>query len=264
MLSMSFDKIEEEVRSISNELKELCFEAGQAIMDIYDRGLSDNAIIKEDGSPLTNADLSSNEIIIAGLNKLTPHIPVLSEESRNSFFGNSDCFWLVDPLDGTKEFINRNGEFTVNIALIEKGLPVFGFVYTPVLTKLYYGDVNSQTAMLYYGEKLKQAIPLQTKVMEKPLLRVLGSRSHQKQDTLDELLRGNKYTILQCGSSLKFCLIAEGKSDIYPRLGPTMIWDTGAGHAVLKAAGGSVKSLIGEELRYNPAQLMNPYFLARS
>ncbi|WP_019616571.1 3'(2'),5'-bisphosphate nucleotidase CysQ [Psychromonas ossibalaenae] len=231
--------------------------AGEKILDIYQRDFDIH--IKADSSPLTEADLAAHQIIAAGLAELTPDIPVLSEEDADIDWSVRQTwkqFWLVDPLDGTKEFINRNGEFTVNIALIEEGRPALAVVYAPVLGKLYFTD--KQHAYLTTAEKAN--IRLQ---VEKPTdtLKVVGSRSHPSPDLAEYLQKLGKHEMVAVGSSLKFCLIAEGSANIYPRLGPTMEWDTGAGHCVAEKAGAVVCNLDGQALRYNQKEsLLNPYF----
>jgi len=231
--------------------------AGKKILEIYQRDFA--VQIKADASPLTEADLAAHQIIVAGLTELTPEIPVLSEEDADidwSVRKNWQQFWLVDPLDGTKEFINKNGEFTVNIALIENGRPTLAVVYAPVLDKLYFTD--KQHAYLTTAEKSK--VRLQVKKPSKPL-KVVGSRSHPSPDLASYLDKLAEHELVAVGSSLKFCLIAEGLADLYPRLGPTMEWDTGAGHCVAEKAGAIVSQLDGQTLRYNQKEnLLNPYF----
>lgn len=231
--------------------------AGEKILEIYQRDFA--VQIKADASPLTEADLAAHQIIVEGLTELTPEIPVLSEEDANidwSIRQHWQQFWLVDPLDGTKEFINKNGEFTVNIALIENGRPTLAVVYAPVLDKLYFTD--KQYAYLTTAETSK--VRLQIKKPSKPL-KVVGSRSHPSPDLASYLDKLVEYELVAVGSSLKFCLIAEGLADIYPRLGPTMEWDTGAGHCVAEKAGAIVSQLDGQALRYNQKEsLLNPYF----
>lgn len=231
--------------------------AGNKILEIYHRDFA--VKMKADASPLTEADLAAHQIIVAGLAELTPEIPVLSEEDAGIDWSVRQHwlqFWLVDPLDGTKEFINKNGEFTVNIALIENGRPTLAVVYAPVLDKLYFTD--KQYAYLTTAEKTK--VRLQVKKPSEPL-KVVGSRSHPSPDLACYLDKLSAYELVAVGSSLKFCLIAEGLADLYPRLGPTMEWDTGAGHCVAERAGAMVSQLDGQALRYNQKEnLLNPYF----
>ncbi|WP_415226821.1 3'(2'),5'-bisphosphate nucleotidase CysQ [Psychromonas sp.] len=235
--------------------------AGKKILEIYQRDFE--VVLKADSSPLTEADLAAHQIIAAGLAELTPDIPVLSEEDADiewSLRKTWTQFWLVDPLDGTKEFINKNGEFTVNIALIEEGKPVLAVVYAPVLDKLYFTD--REHAYLTTADKAN--IRLQVSPPTE-ILKVVGSRSHPSADLAEYLTKLGPYEMVAVGSSLKFCLIAEGLADIYPRLGPTMEWDTGAGHCVAEKAGAIVCKLDGQALRYNQQEsLLNPYFEVKS
>ena len=235
-------------------------EAGTAILSVYD---GDHAVeYKEDKSPLTAADKASHEVIVAGLQNHFPEIPILSEESVEIPYEERkewSRFWCVDPLDGTKEFIKRNGEFTVNIALIEEGHPVAGVVYVPVQDKMYYGVSGEGCWVSEAGGE-----PIKVKVREanqKAGLTVVMSRSHPSPD-LEAYLQGIKVAeAMPVGSSLKLCVVAEGLADLYPRLGPTMEWDTAAGHAVVEAAGGTVLQPNGQALVYNKQNLLNPYFI---
>lgn len=241
------------------EVKEIAREAGAAIMDIY-RSDDFDVQKKADDSPLTKADLAAHNIICDGLRALDIQYPVISEESSNISWAQRKhwCrYWLVDPLDGTKEFIKRNDEFTVNIALIEKGVPILGVVYAPALDAMYTGERDRGA---FLNDK---AISVASRKSE--TLRVVGSRSHPSQETTDWLdALGKPYEMLGVGSSLKFCLVAEGKADIYPRLGPTNEWDTAAAHAVLGAAGGEVTTVAGAPLLYNQKEdYLNPHFIAR-
>lgn len=239
---------------------ELAIKAGDAILEVYATDFDVQE--KDDASPLTQADMASHHIIGRGLNDLTPDIPVLSEESGLPEFAERSQwhkYWLVDPLDGTKEFVNRNGEFTVNIALIEKNRPVFGVVHVPVKGKSYLGCAG-------YGAELRdfRSAPVKISVANASSqpARVVGSRSHRG-SSLDGFLENlGKYQLHPVGSSLKFCLVAEGAADIYPRLGPTSEWDTAAAQAVVEQAGGSVVTLDGNPLSYNSkAEILNPHFL---
>lgn len=241
------------------EVKEIAREAGAAIMDIY-RSDDFDVQKKADDSPLTKADLAAHNIICDGLRALDIQYPVISEESSNISWAQRKhwCrYWLVDPLDGTKEFIKRNDEFTVNIALIEKGVPILGVVYAPALNAMYTGERDRGA---FLNDKVISVASRKSET-----LRVVGSRSHPSQETTDWLDALDKpYEMLGVGSSLKFCLVAEGKADIYPRLGPTNEWDTAAAHAVLSAAGGQVTTLAGNPLLYNQKEdYLNPHFIAR-
>ncbi len=244
-------------------LKKISIEAGNEILKIYnDETLSKEVEQKSDNSPLTLADKASNKVIVKKLKDNFPDIPILSEEEKHVEYVERKQwkkFWLVDPLDGTKEFIKRNGEFTVNIALIDNGFPVFGIIYAPVTETLYIGDVLKKRAYkIVAGEK---EIPLV--VNNKQTDRVaVGSRSHSSLEEVDLL---NKYGVVETisvGSSLKFCMVAEGKADIYYRHGPTMEWDTGAGQAIVEASGGKVDNfLTGTRFGYNKENLLNGSFL---
>ncbi|RUO76973.1 3'(2'),5'-bisphosphate nucleotidase CysQ [Idiomarina seosinensis] len=241
-----------------DELQQIARDAGAAIMEIYNSDEFD-VQLKGDDSPLTKADLAAHRVICDGLSKLAVQYPIISEESADidwELRKHWHRYWLVDPLDGTKEFIKRNGEFTVNIALIEKGEPVCGVVYAPVLDAMYVGQ-RDKGAFL-------NGQPIQVEQQTPETLRIVGSRSHASQETTDWLEQlGKPYEMVPMGSSLKICLVAEGKADIYPRLGPTSEWDTAAAHAVLNAAGGSLKTTDGKALRYNQKEsFLNPYFIA--
>ncbi|MFO6423664.1 3'(2'),5'-bisphosphate nucleotidase CysQ [Motilimonas sp. KMU-193] len=232
--------------------------AGAAIMDIYQRDFAVQT--KSDESPLTEADLAAHQIIVKGLQALTPDIPILSEEAADISWQTRqqwNTFWLVDPLDGTKEFIKKNGEFTVNIALIHDNKPVLGVVYAPVLDKLYFAD--EQGAFLTHQGATRQLQVIAPAAGE--TIKVVGSRSHPSPDLAAYLERFNDYEMVPVGSSLKFCMVAEGIAHVYPRLGPTMNWDTGAGHCVAEQAGATVCQLDGSPLLYNHQEsLLNPYF----
>lgn len=236
--------------------------AGDAILAIYRQPFA--VEYKQDESPLTAADQGAHEVIVQALARLTPDIPVLSEESdaqtMQARLGWSR-YWLVDPLDGTKEFVSRNGEFTVNIALIDHGRPVWGLVYAPVLDRLWYGGKGVGAWRVADGKH--EAI--QTRPHEAgQAWRVVGSRNHLSQETLDYLAPFGEIELVSMGSSLKFCIIAEGGAELYPRLAPTCEWDTAAAQAVLEGAGGSVTQLDGSALAYNKPDILNPWFVARA
>jgi 3'(2'), 5'-bisphosphate nucleotidase len=240
---------------------EIARRAGAAILEVYASGDS-AAQSKSDSSPLTAADLRSHRLIVAALRELTPDIPVLSEEGAATPFGERSGwrrYWLVDPLDGTREFLARNGQFTVNIALIEEHTPVLGVVQVPVSDTAYQG-VTGVGAWRQTGSAARVPIRVQARAVDP--VRVVGSRSHRG-DSLDAFLeRLGTFELKPIGSSLKFCLVAEGSADVYPRLGPTSEWDTAAAHAVAAAAGAGVVQLDGEPLRYNDkAELINPFFV---
>ena len=239
----------------------LAVEAGAAILKVYNDPSSDfNIELKQDNSPLTIADKISHDIIFQGLTMLYPHIPVLSEEGKDIPYEerkNWDYYWCVDPLDGTKEFIKRNGEFTVNIALIHNHLPVFGVIYIPVQNLLYFGDDSMGSWKKVPGE---QAIAIKAEKKDKDWT-ALGSRSHADTDEEFVISRYPVTKLIMAGSSLKFCLIAEGKAQLYFRKGPTMEWDTAAGQAIACFAGCSMKLMSGETMHYNKPSLLNSSFL---
>jgi 3'(2'), 5'-bisphosphate nucleotidase len=234
--------------------------AGAAIMQIYDLGFAVQR--KEDNSPLTLADLESQRIIIEGLTEVTPDIPILSEESAQAPWNERRAWrelWVVDPLDGTREFVKRNGEFTVNIALVQEHEPVLGLVAAPAQGLLYWGGAGVGAFSHHRGAA---EIPIQVSTPQVPV-RVVGSRSHLSPETATYLARLKPHVMTGIGSSLKFCLVAEGKADLYPRFGPTSEWDTAAGQALLEAAGGHVTRLDGHRLRYNCREsVINGDFLA--
>jgi 3'(2'), 5'-bisphosphate nucleotidase len=245
-------------------------EAGTAILQIYAElqrnGTSATELgltHKDDGSPLTRADLAAHRIIAQGLARLTPAVPVVSEEDSLSmqFRLPTGEFWLVDPLDGTKEFLAQNGEFTVNIALVRDGVAVFGCVVAPVLALAYWG--GGSLGAWREGEGRTQAIRVAPPPAARPL-RVLASKSHMNAETRAFIDSLGPCELLQAGSSLKFCRLAEGAADVYPRLSPTCEWDTAAAQAIVEAAGGRVAQLDGAPLRYGKVQLLNPHFVASS
>ena len=236
--------------------------AGVEILEVYASG-SAAASTKKDSSPLTIADLRAHALIVARLAQLTPGIPILSEEAAETPFSERSGwqrYWLVDPLDGTREFLARNGQFTVNIALIEGHAPALGVVHVPVTDTTYLGRLGSGAWRARPGSP-DEAIHVAAHSTTP--LRVVGSRSHRG-DSLEPFLdRAGPHQLVPVGSSLKFCLVAEGAADVYPRLGPTSEWDTAAAHAVLVAAGGTVSQLDGAPLAYNArAGLINPHFVA--
>jgi len=243
-------------------VRTIAHEAGQVILRFYnDRH---DVATKADGSPVTQADHAAEAVILPALHHLTPGVPVVAEEEmaagrRPEIAGSR--FWLVDPLDGTKEFLNRNGEFTVNIALIENGRPILGVVYAPATGDLYAGAGPGTAVHWIEG---RHDYPIAARTPPAGGLTVVASRSHGDPGETDKFLES--YSVkerISCGSSLKFCAVASGKADLYPRFGPTMEWDTAAGHAVLLAAGGRVCAGTGEdELRYGKADFRNPHFIA--
>jgi len=246
---------------------ELALQAGAKALEIYHSDFASEQ--KADASPVTDADRMGEEIILAGLQKLAPEIPVLAEESASE--GDipdlGDEFFLVDPLDGTKEFIKKTGEFTVNIALVQNGRPALGVVYAPALGALYTGvkDMGAWIARLNQEGLVGPRKPIAARNVPKSDLVAVASRSHRSPETDEYLKEMRVKDFAAAGSSLKFCLIAEGKADIYPRFGRTMEWDTGAGQAVLEAAGGVVLTYPDKQiLAYGKKSrgFDNPYFIA--
>lgn len=249
--------------------------AGIAIMQVYDTVF--DVEYKDDKSPLTEADKLANDIINSYL--IPTEIPIVSEENKQIDFSirkTWETCWIVDPVDGTKEFVKRNGEFTVNIALVHLGDPILGVIYVPATKVLYYADVeksegfkaelNSHQTSI--EDILKVAKPLRPKQGDSNPIQVVGSRSHMSQETLDfmDSLKesGTQIEVVSKGSSLKFCLVAEGNADIYPRFAPTMEWDTAAGQAICNAVGVEVISMeTGKSLIYNKENLLNSFFLVK-
>ncbi|MGB0894432.1 MAG: 3'(2'),5'-bisphosphate nucleotidase CysQ [Parashewanella sp.] len=251
------------------ELRDIAIKAGSAILPVYSSYKQNKQLIgiriKQDNTPVTEADLLSHQVIETELRKQFPQWPILSEESNSIPWSERKkwhTYWLVDPLDGTKEFIAMNDEFTVNIALIHHGNPVAGVVYAPALSKCYFG-AQGLNAWVQHDQS-QDKLPISKKWQEVP--RVLVSRSHPSVAMEAYLASIDKYQLMSIGSSLKFCLLAEGHAELYPRLGPTCEWDTAAGHAVLNAAGGRVELFEKKQsLRYNQTNsLLNPFFIAGS
>lgn len=237
--------------------------AGKEIMTVYERNdFSGIVDFKADNSPLTLADTKSHQVIEAGLQEHFPQIPILSEEGKEIPYQtrkNWNTFWLVDPLDGTKEFIKRNGDFTVNIALIEENVPVLGVIYAPTHDLMYVG-VKGEGAFKQVGVQIETREKMRVNEKKEDLIAVV-SRSHataQDEQILETYKIAQKVSV---GSSLKFCLVAEGKADLYFRSGPTMEWDTGAGQAILEAAGGQMHKIDGQPFTYNKNSLLNSGFL---
>ena len=235
--------------------------ASEQILEVYETEF--DVEDKDDKSPLTAADLASHKAIVQGLSELTPDIPILSEESATAPFDerqNWQRYWLIDPLDGTREFVKRNGEFTVNIALIENNQAVIGVVYIPVSGCCYYA---SQSDGAFKLDEHGQSTKIQCRKTDISKLAVAGSRSHGSEEQQKFMAAvGEDAEIIAIGSSLKICLVAEGKVDIYPRFGPTSEWDTAAAHAVVSAAGGLVTDTAFNALEYNRKEsILNPHFL---
>lgn len=239
--------------------------AGKVILGYYGPGKSAGVRRKEDETPVTEADEAAETLILGALNTLTPHIPVVSEEAAAA--GeipdvSEGLFWLVDPLDGTREFLSHNGEFTVNIALIQHGEPIAGVVHAPALGMTWAGAGRGSATV---SEADQPAVPIEARAMPDEGAVVVASRRHGDPTELDAFLADYRVAEqVSAGSSLKFCLVASGKADLYPRFGRTMEWDTAAGHAVLLAAGGSVvEAESGEPLEYGKPGFENPFFIAR-
>jgi 3'(2'), 5'-bisphosphate nucleotidase len=252
-----------DIRALLDDVIRIAQDAGDAIMTVYSRPFETTA--KADASPLTEADLAAHHLIVARLAQLSPALPVLSEESGDAVMADRPTwqrFWLVDPLDGTKEFIKRNGEFTVNIALVDGERPVMGVVHAPALGITYAAAEGVGAFRL--ENAVRSAIRVSAHQPGSPW-RVVASRSHAGPDTEAFLARLGECELLSMGSSLKLCLVAEGKADIYPRLGPTSLWDTAAAQCVVEQAGGCVHDLGGKTLVYGAqAPILNPHFIAAS
>jgi len=216
-------------------------------MEIYERGTKAGA--KPDGSPVTEADIAAEAVILEGLETLAPCVPVVAEEavSAGKIPAACDRYFLVDPLDGTREFVSRNGEFTVNIALIEAGVPVAGVVYAPVLGVVYWGEGSKAFKASVDGGRLGESVGISAGSSQAKNLRILASRSHMDRATASLMKKVPGAEIVTVGSSLKLCWLAEGKADLYPRLSPTMQWDIAAGDAVLRSAGGTIVEAEGRD-----------------
>lgn len=258
-------------------LYDISVQAGKAIMDVY---IEEIAVeVKEDASPLTLADQRSHHVIVEGLQQLDELLPILSEEGSSIPYSERkqwDAFWLVDPLDGTKEFIKKNDEFTVNIALIKNGFPTLGIIYAPALDTFYFGQQGvgsfklEQASTVQFAddnELIEKSLPLQiVKPNKNETVRVVASRSHMSKETEafieEQKLQYAQVDVISAGSSLKFCLVAEGKAHYYPRYAPTMEWDTAAGQAIVEAAGGIVINYTHKgRIQYNKENLLNEWFL---
>ena len=239
-----------------DQVKDIAEEAGRAILKIYqqdDVGIQ----TKLDQSPLTQADLASHDIITKALKQLTPDIPILSEEGH-TLDGEVDTFWCVDPLDGTKEFIKKNDEFTVNIALVEQHLPVLGVIHVPVTNETFMA-LQGEGAFKIHNNQTRRLTKQSNENHSPPIFAV--SRSHLNEKTKAFIDR-HQATTIPAGSSLKLTLVAEGKADAYPRFGPTSLWDMAAGHAILKETGGEIHTLDYQPMVYNINQILNPDLIA--
>ncbi|WP_138466232.1 3'(2'),5'-bisphosphate nucleotidase CysQ [Poseidonocella sp. HB161398] len=254
---MDYEKLEEVMRR-------LALEAGDIIMGVY--GEDDFAVeSKDDESPVTKADKAADEHISAGLRAAFPDVLLVTEEQAATHSESSENFLIVDPLDGTKEFIKRRGDFTVNIAYVEAGVPVRGVVYAPAKERLFYTKADGQSVEETGGslENKGETVPMAVSAPDAAALRVVASKSHRDQATDDYIGKYAVADMKSAGSSLKFCLVATGEADIYPRLGRTMEWDTAAGHAVLTGAGGKVVRFDDHTpLSYGKDDYANPFFIA--
>jgi len=245
--------------------RRLAIEAGLKIMNIYDQN-NFEINIKSDDSPVTIADEAADKIIYQGLQEAFPKVPIVTEEQANTHTEKSNTFFIVDPLDGTKEFIHRRGDFTVNIAYVENGIPVMGIVYAPAKKRLFYTDKNFRSIEEIGPHKVDELGDLKQIKVSKPNLNqliVVASKSHRDKALEDYIAKYNVSDSRAAGSSLKFCLIAVGEADLYPRVGRTMEWDTAAGHAILRCAGGIVVRYDNHEpLMYGKPYFENPFFIA--
>ena len=251
----------------AKELIKLAFLAGKEILKIYRKPISKR--LKKDKSPVTKADFAANKVICSGLKKNFPNIGIISEENDNTRLKKRSMYWLVDPLDGTKEFIKGNGEFTVNIALIKNKKPIYGLIYMPTTKEIYFTKNNSSYYSKFNNEgQLLRKTKIKTKKRNKNVL--VLSRSHisdkkkisEMKNFMFKKFNANK--IIKSGSSIKLCYIAHGKANIYPRIGTTMEWDIAAGDAILRNAGGKIKTLDGRVMKYGKRNFKNKSFIARS
>ena len=238
------------------EIQDCLQECSSKIIEIYNE-FDQSIAYKADNSPLTKADIVSHELIEKCLSSISTY-PIISEESDN-FYTKESKYWLVDPLDGTKEFISKNGEFTINIALIENRYPTLGYVHSPVNKTLYVGGLN-KGAFKVIDSSIEEIF---VSPSQDPM-RIVASRNHLNEETKKFISQFKSYTLLQAGSSIKLCMIAEGLADIYPRLAPTSEWDTAAAQAIVEGAGGSVRDLNNERLAYQKNDILNPYFIVKA
>lgn len=254
-------------KALISAMRRLSIEAGQAIMEVYDRDDFD-VKSKDDASPVTEADEAADALISAGLRADFPDMPLVTEEQAATHNLDVKTFLIVDPLDGTKEFVKRRGDFTVNIALVEDGQPTLGVVYAPAKKRMFITTSETEAVEetgAFDPETPGPSHPIKVADADMNGLRVVASKSHRDQATDDYIAQYNVDDLVSAGSSLKFCLVAAGEADFYPRLGPTMEWDTAAGHAVLRAAGGEVLNKeTHEPLAYGKGGFRNPFFLAKS
>ncbi len=257
--------------ALCNTVRRIALEAGEITLEYFDEAGYDGADSKADGSPVTLADQEAEKLIQKRLEDMLPGIPMIGEEAsaagHKPDLTGHDYFWLVDPLDGTKEFISGSGDYTVNIALIHKGAPVLGVVFAPAVGELYagYTEESGNTKAIRWLEETGSEKDIRVRRPPREGLTVVASKSHGSSQRLDQYLNDYKVEkLVKRGSSLKICIIAAGKADLYPRFGPTSEWDTAAGDAVLRAAGGVIVDLQGEPLTYGGAdpKFLNPEFIA--
>lgn len=250
---------------LTKVIRKLAIEAGEKIMEIYQRTDFD-VRTKSDNSPVTEADEAADKLIFAGLKSAFPEMAIVTEEQAASHRIRSDKFLIVDPLDGTKEFVQRRGEFTVNIALVEDGVPTRGVVYAPAKRRMFFTQADGRSVEETGGllpDEIGVLKPLTVSVPDNSALMVVASKSHRDKATDDYIARYSVRDMTSAGSSLKFCLVASGEADLYPRLGPTMEWDTAAGDAVLRGAGGRVLRFDDmTPLTYGKVGYANPFFIA--
>ena len=271
---MSSEEFHHTIEEIAPAVVAAVLRAGEEILTVYAEDFSVET--KDDQSPLTQADLRSQAVLSEALEGLPVKFPILSEESKQAEYGERKdwrTLWVVDPLDGTKEFVKRNGEFCINVGLVHEGVPVFGVVYAPVLKTLYFGASASGAYKLEnaasadsYAALCEAGAPLPLAGLPARPRTVIGSRSHQSPEFADYIEKQRAafgdVAVISAGSAIKFCLVAEGNADVYPRFGPTSEWDTAAPHAIVSAVGKSVRSLENEqELTYNKEDILNPWFI---
>ncbi len=249
--------------ALTRQLLDAVRQAGAVIMNFYALPHPTLAVAKKsDQSPVTAADLAAHHVLLEQLHLLTPNLPVISEEDEDSFADRlgHERYWLIDPLDGTREFISGSGEFTVNLALIDHKTPVWGCVYAPALEQMYWGGLGLGAFRCEHGMTAEMQV---SHGGCNSTCRVVASKSHMDAETAEFIATLGSTSLVQAGSSLKFCRIAEGHADIYPRMGPTCEWDTAAAQAVLEGAGGTVHDLWDKPLTYGKANILNPSFIAR-
>lgn len=250
---------EHELKELLDPVIQIAYQAGKEIMEVYDAGFSVEN--KSDHTPVTEADIAANKVIEAGLKAITPHLPILTEETKPTPYSERKTwprYWLIDPLDGTREFIKRNGEFTVNIALIDGDVSVMGVVYAPVIGVLYYA-AKGQGAFKQESTSEPKEIHVRENCSGKTV--VACGRSHPTAEMETFIANLGEHEVIRVGSALKSCMVAEGKADLYARLGPTSEWDTAAAQCVVEEAGGAITDTSMQRLRYNTKEdLLNPHF----